>query len=323
MAARAALGVDNGAENIRYRLQQTAVQQDWDGLGWAVPSRATIHKILRQEGLVVPEPRKRPKSSYRRFSYARPRDCYQIDATVVALAGRTGQPAGKAVVFEVIDDHSRVLVASKAADAETADGAVAAIKAAFADFGVPAIVLSDNGSAFTSRHRAGATSRFTRTVTRAGARVIHSTPYHPQTCGKVERHHRTFKAWLADQDPPATLQQLQTLCDHYRHWYNTDRRHSAVGGPPQHAWDRAVNHGGPQHLPAQTDATVHPYKVSAIGVISVGGFLINIGKKRTGQTVTVIRDDNHVTVYAADGRPLGHLTINPDTSYQGQLKPAA
>jgi hypothetical protein len=207
-------GHDCGADNVRYLLQQIAVLDDWGARGWRVPSRATIHKIMKRHGLVRPEPRKRPKSSYRRFAYARPRDCYQIDATEVELAG-----GAKVVVFEVLDDCTRVLVATLAWEVENAAGAIAAITAAFDRFGVPALVLADNGSAFTCRTRSVGISRFTRVVTAAGARLIHSSPYHPQTCGKVERHHRTFKAWLHAQPvPPATLAELQTVCDRYQAW---------------------------------------------------------------------------------------------------------
>jgi putative transposase len=176
-------GQDCGADNVCYYLQQIAVLEDWAERGWRVPSRATIDKIMKRHGLVRPEPQKRPKSSYRRFAYARPRDCYQIDATEVRLAG-----GAKAVVFEVLDDCTRLLVATLAWEVENAAGAIAAITRAFDRFGVPALVLADNGSAFTCRTRSTGTSRFTRMVTAAGARLIHSSPYHPQTCGKVERH---------------------------------------------------------------------------------------------------------------------------------------
>jgi hypothetical protein len=66
-----------------------------------VPTRATIHKIMKRHGLVTPEPKKRPMSSYRRFAYARPRDCYQIDATEVELAGGV-----KVVVVEVLGQRA-------------------------------------------------------------------------------------------------------------------------------------------------------------------------------------------------------------------------
>jgi putative transposase len=74
-----------------------------------------VNKVLKREGLVTPQPQKRPKSSFRRFAYARPWDCYQIDATEVKLA--TGEAV---VVFDVLDDCTRLLAACHAAPAETA-----------------------------------------------------------------------------------------------------------------------------------------------------------------------------------------------------------
>lgn len=316
---RGTLGRDNGAESISYHLEQSAREQDWEKQGWTIPSRATINNILKRRGLVIPEPHKRPGSSYRRFQYARPRDCYQIDATEMVLA--TGE---KVVVFEVLDDCTRTLVASVVAPSETTTGAITAISRAFADFGVPAIVLSDNGTAFTSRLTTGGTSRFTRHVTTAGARLIHSSPYHPQTCGKVERHHRTFKQWLADQPAqPATDTELQTLCETYRDFYNTVRRHSAANMPPRQAWDAAPCLGGPDQLPVQQDATIHPLTVSSTGVISIGSVSVSVGRARAGQTVTVLRDGDHVTAYERGGAVLGHLHLDHAKRYQGQLRPAA
>jgi putative transposase len=135
---RGQLAPDNGADAIIAALGPVAAAQDWAAHGWAVPHRSTVNKILKREGLVRPEPRKRPRSSFRRFAYARPRDCYQIDATEIKLAG------GSAVtVFEVLDDCTRLLAAATVADAETAAGAVAAITAAAAAAGAPGIVLCD------------------------------------------------------------------------------------------------------------------------------------------------------------------------------------
>jgi putative transposase len=311
-------GQDCGADNVRYLLQQIALLDDWAALGWRVPSRATIHKIMKKHGLVRPQPKKRPKSSYRRFAYARPRDCYQIDATEVTLAG-----GAKAVVFEVLDDCTRLLAATLAWQVENAAGAIAAITRAFDQFGVPALVLADNGSAFTSRTRSSGTSRFTRIVTAAGARLIHSSPYHPQTCGKVERHHRTFKAWLADQPTPATIAELQASCDRYQAWYNTRRRHSVWNKPPQHAWDDAPALGGPGQLPVQHDAQVKILTVFSNGDIRLTGpAVVSIGRAHAGSNVTVLLHGDHVTVYSPSGTPLGHLHIDWTRTRQ-QLRPAA
>lgn len=317
---RLSLGRDCGADNIRYHLDAVAREQDWKSEGWSIPSRATINKILvRNGGLVTPEPKKRPKSSYKRFQYAKPRDCYQIDATEVKLAG-----GGKATIFEVLDDCTRTLVSTLVTDAETALGAVAAIKQAFEEFGVPAIVLSDNGTAFTAKYTQGGRSQFTRYVTSAGARLIHSSPYHPQTNGKVERHHRTFKQWLADQPIQAsTTTELQVLCQRYQRFYNTERRHSALNMPPAHAWNTAELLGGPEQMPVQTDATVGTHTVSDSGVISVGMVNLSVGRAHSATTVTIVRNGDHLTAYAANGDPLGHLHIDHTKRYQGRLQPAA
>lgn len=320
---RRELAPDNGADPIRDALLVLAAERDWAARGWRVPARATINRILSRRGLLAANPRKRPRSSWRRFCYARPRDCYQIDATEITLA--TGR---KVVVFDVLDDCTRLLVACRAAPGETAAAAITAITAAQAEFGAPGIVLSDNGSAFTRRACAdnAAPTAFARTVTGWGSRLIHASPYHPQTCGKVERHHQTLKRWLAHQPTrPATLADLQTLLDDYRAYYNTRRRHSAIGRTtPLQAWTTAAHHGGPQQLPVQTDATIHHLKVSAHGAVNLGKRRrIRIGLDHAGQMITIIRDGDRATAYTTTGDPIGYIHLDTTKNYQGKLTPAA
>lgn len=308
---RADLGVDNGADHIRDELQRIASETT---PAWAVPARSTINRVLARHDLLDRNPAKRPRSSWRRFAYAQPRDCYQIDATGLTLAD--GTPV---VIFDVLDDCTRMLVACRAAPAETAAAAITSIRRAFTDHGPPAIVLSDNGLAFTSRllHTNAGPSRFAKAVHHYGTRLIHSSPYHPQTCGKVERHHQTLKKWLrAQPHQPRTLRQLQHQLDTYRDHYN-HRRHSALPGraTPHHAWTTAPQHGSPQALPIQTDATIHRTRVTETGTLHVGQTRIGIGRAYHGQTLTAIRDNNHITVYTTSGHPLGHVTITPGKSY--------
>jgi len=196
---RTDLGVDNGADFIRVELAGIAAQADPP---WTLPSRSTINRVLSRHDLLARNPAKRPRSSWRRFAYARPRDCYQIDATQVALADGTAL-----AVFDVLDDCTRLLVACHAAPGETTHAAITAITRAVNAYGAPGLVLCDNGAAFTHRrlNPQRGPSRFTQTVLDWGSRLIHSSPYHPQTCGKVERHHQTLKRWLRHQSPPPTL----------------------------------------------------------------------------------------------------------------------
>jgi putative transposase len=321
VALRAQLKPDNGADNIHAELLEQAQRPDWPA-GMRVPARATINRILGRAGLLDRNPKKRPKSSWRRFAYARPRDCFQIDGTEHTLTDGT-----TVVAIDIIDDCSRVWVASHVAARETAAAAIAALAGAVAEFGAPGLVLADNGSAFSggARHRnLTRPGRFAAAVIAHGSRLIHSSPYHPQTLGKCERLHQTADKLLAHlfPDPPATIAELQQRLDVVRAHYNTRRRHSAVGTTPQRAWDRAVAHGGPDHLPLQTDATVHRLTVVGHGTVCLGPHLIRVGTRWSGQQVTALVNGNHVTVHAIGGDPIGDLILDPTTRYQGKIRAA-
>ena len=142
-----------------------------------------------------PQPHKRPKCSYVRFEAAQPNELWQTDITHWALAeGRDVE------LLNIVDDHSRLCVASvtrpvfKAADVDTC------FQQAAATYGNPAKVLSDNGAVYTGRYRGLGRVALELTLNRRGIAFRHSRPYHPRTCGKVERFHKTLK--LARQPTP-------------------------------------------------------------------------------------------------------------------------
>jgi putative transposase len=329
---RAKLAPDHGADSIRDGLQARAVEQDWASQGLSVPSRATINRVLDREGLLEKNPAKRPRSSYRRFVYARPRDCYQIDATIHPLAG-----GAHAVAFDVLDDHSRVWVASYVTDAETITGAIEAMTAAITEWGAPGLVLADNGTAFAHPRRRGDKTRLGAFAAalrdRWGTVVIHSSPYHPQTLGKNERLHQTAKKLLAHRWPdlPADAAELAARLTALREYYNQTRRHSAIARPhlgirtPAQAWHAAPTHGGPGDLPRQQDATVARRKVAANGAVTLAGanrgpgHTFTVGRAHAGQSVTVLRDGDHITVYDPHGEVLGHQHLDLTKRYQGPL----
>jgi len=98
------LGVDAGAHTIHYHLQRRHRRRHR-----AIPSVATIWRVLSRRGFVVPQPHKRPKSSWRRFAAELPNECWQADVTHWALAD-----GNDIEILNIIDDHSRLLVASRA-----------------------------------------------------------------------------------------------------------------------------------------------------------------------------------------------------------------
>src|SRR6266852_795076 len=80
--------------------------------------------------------------------------------------------------------------------------------AAASAHGLPAALLSDNGAVFSGASRGGKVLLESE-LERLGIRAVHSTPYHPQTCGKVERFHQTLKRFLAKQPAAQSLAHLQ------------------------------------------------------------------------------------------------------------------
>jgi hypothetical protein len=237
---RADAGWDNGAVSIGYAM----VEQGLDP-----PAAATIHRVLRRRGLVRDQPAKRPRAAYRRFEYPAANDCWQIDAFGWELADGTG-----VVIFQIIDDHSRLETDSFAAPAETGVAAWACWIRAIERHGVPAMALSDNGTAFSGARR-GWTAEFERNVRALGTATVTSSPYHPQTCGKDERAHRTLQQWLRARPAPATLADLQDLLDTYRPLYNARPHQGIDGQTPHQRFTTSTAHTGPLPTQPQPDHT--------------------------------------------------------------------
>jgi hypothetical protein len=59
--------------------------------------------------------------------------------------------------------------------------------------------------------------------------VSYSRPYHPQTNGKDERFHRTLKAEVLDRQAFSTHGHMRQALDRWRHVYNVERLHEALG----------------------------------------------------------------------------------------------
>ena len=92
-------------------------------------------------------------------------------------------------ILNIIDDHSRLCVAAKAFRVVNAHDVVATFHTAAA-WDYPPSVLSDNGAVFTATYRGGIGAMESE-LCALGITFKHSRPYHPQTCGKIERFHQT------------------------------------------------------------------------------------------------------------------------------------
>jgi transposase InsO family protein len=300
-----ARGLDAGPATIAWHLGRE---------GLPAPSTSTIRRVLHAAGLVVPEPRKRPRSSWRRFEASAPNELWQSDFTHWRLAD-----GSEVEICSWLDDHSRYLLACTVFRRVGGDDVVATFTAAGDAHGWPAATLTDNGAVYTSRFTGGRNS-FEYLLAYLGIRQKNGAPGHPQTQGKIERFHQTLKRWLGQQPAATGLAGLQTQLEAFRLAYNEQRPHRAIGrATPGEAY-RAT----PRALPSGSGARGHfrlRYDVTdSKGAITLrrAGRLhhLKIGAAFARRRVLAIVDVQEVTVVALDtGEILSTHLIEPDRRY--------
>lgn len=298
-------GWDCGAQSIFWKMQRS---------GQDPPSVRTIHRVLVRRDMVEPAPAKRPRSSYRSVEFPRTNDCWQSDATECKLADGTAVK-----VFHVLDACVRKVLNATVAPTETGAAALRCVSEAIGRFGVPAMFLSDNGSAFSGKLHGGEVE-LERMLRALGVNVVTSTPRHPQTNGKLERYHQTFKRWLSAHDAPATIADLQALTDTFIGLYNSQRPHSRLGGlTPDEAWaDR--DQAPPPTQPIDPSTRTTTVTVTARGAVAVGRHDVQIGREWAGATVTVITTGDHAAIF--HGRlHIRSLDLDRNRRYQPLSRP--
>lgn len=305
-------GFDAGAGTIHYHLTRE---------GASPPSVSTIWRVLRRRGFVTPQPHKRPRSSWIRFEAKLPNECWQSDVTAWRLSG------GKEVeIVNFLDDHSRLITASRVLGVATATGVLGVFSEAVLRWGPPSAVLTDNGCVYTAWHRGGATAMEVELL-HLGIEFRHSRPYHPQTCGKVERFHQTLKRYLHRQPRARTVAELQRQIDRFIAYYNEIRPHRAVGRRSPLAAFGARDKARPSRptIERLRDVRVRQDRIDKAGLVTLrhAGRLhhIGVGRDHTGKRVSMLVSGLDVRIISRDGELLRKLTLDPTKTYHGTGRP--
>ena len=335
IAVRAALeasGLDHGPISVHEKMKTMGLV--------AVPSVAALARMFREAGVARLEPRKRPRSAWRRFVYPAPNACWQLDATEYVLTG-----GRKCVVFQLIDDHSRFAVASHVAWGETVMDAIKVVDKAITAHGVPQRLLSDNGLALNPSRR-GYLGQLVDHISRLGVEAITGKPYKPTTQGKNERFHQTLFRYLDKQPLAATLAELQAQVDAFDHIYNTERPHQGLPGrvtpltaweatpkaePPRPNTDRSwlerpvtARHQRPkrQQPPADLPADTRVRKINSAGVIHIDKVFYKLDVDHAFKQALVITNGDQFTVTDFDGEVIAEFTrAEPGVTYVGNGRP--
>ena len=300
-------GYDSGPHTIAHHLRLHHSD---------IPSVATIWRILKRQGLITAQPHKRPRCSFVRFEAALPNEMWQSDFTHWQLAQGRGVE-----ILNYLDDHSRLLLACEAFPTVKGLHVVQTFYAATERHGLPAALLTDNGAVFTAKSVQGK-GLLESELERLGIRYTNSRPYHPQTCGKVERLHQTLKKYLGKQAPAASLAVLQLQLDTFRAYYNQHRPHRALqGDTPLLAFNARLK---AHPTPAQPviHCRVRKDRVDAEGKVTLRYmghlFHIGVGRPFKHQPIRLLIADRQVRILAEDATLIRELTLDPTRNYQPQ-----
>jgi transposase InsO family protein len=295
-------GLDHGAQSIVWSLQRDGV---------AVPSVSTVWQILTRRGAITAQPQKRPKSATKRFVFDRPNECWQSDWTEWSLAD--GSPAA---IAGTLDDHSRYAVGLRAAPG-AADSTLVwkVMLAAIDECGIPSMSLSDNGIVYTGRFHAHQAA-FEVNLRALGVRTINSAPFHPQTCGKIERFWQTLKKWLSAREPAATIGALNDLLEQFRTIYNHHRGHRALGGATPAQVFGATERARPADRPIPAPVIISRHTVGPTsGYVFIAPYKVNVGLRWAGHDCDIICDGDHITILSGT-KLVRSFTADPTRGYQ-------
>ncbi|BBZ62772.1 IS481 family transposase [Mycolicibacterium monacense] len=332
LAVRAALeatGLDHGPISVHDKMHAMGLER--------VPSTASLARVFREAGVARLEPKKKPRSAWRRFVYPAPNACWQLDATEYVLSG-----GRRCVIFQLIDDHSRYALASHVALSETAKEAIAVVDKAIAAHGVPQRLLSDNGIALNPSRR-GHVGQLVAHLAALGVEAITGKPYKPTTQGKNERFHQTLFRYLDKQPIAESLAELQCHVDAFDGIYNTERPHQGLPGrvTPRTAWEATAKAPAPRpkpdppsfdhavvrpHRPAPTPADL-PHGTSVKTLNTAGAFVLagvtyKVDGRRSLEQVLVVIDGDKITAADLDGEVLiEHTRPAPGITYVGNGRP--
>jgi transposase InsO family protein len=298
-------GLDAGPVTIAWHLERE---------GLRAPSTSTIRRILHQAGLITPEPRKRPRSSYTRFQASQPNEMWQSDFTHSRLLG-----GSDVEILNWLDDHSRYLLSCTVHQPVSGDDVVAVFLAVIDQHGPPASTLTDNGSVYTSRFTGGRNA-FEYLLPVLGIRQKNGSPGHPQTQGKIERFHQTLKRWLAARPTARSPAELQQQLNEFRDHYNEQRPHRALDRHTPGQAYRAI----PKALPAAGRAPTH-YRIRYDRLDTKGKMSIRragrmhhlgVGTAHARARVLALADEHQITVIELHtGEVLSTHLIDPKKVY--------
>lgn len=282
---------DWGARKLLGRLASLEPQTAW-------PSRSAIDRVLHQVHLIPPSRPRRARSGLVRRRLRRA-DAAN-DVWTVDFKGDFRLGSGhRCYPLTLRDLATRYTLRCDALSAPDGRETRRRFDWAFAAFGLPLCIRSDNGEPFAGPGLAGL-SQLNIWWMRLGITVEQIAPGRPQQNGSHEQFHRVLKARTL-QPPAASHRQQQRRFEAFRHEYNEVRPHAALhdtvpGAHYQPSPRRYCRQLPPLDYPGHWE----PRRVGANGRIAFAGASIFLSRALADEWVALEEiDDGLWTIYFA------------------------
>lgn len=186
--------------------------------GVVAVSPTTVFRTLRDNGLLNRFPRPGPSKKGIGFEQPLlPNEHWHIDISYLNICGTFYY------LCSILDGYSRKIIAWDIAETMTEAQVEIIIERAKEQFPqARARIISDNGPQFIARD-------FKEYIKLSGMTQVRTSPYYPQSNGKIERFHQTLKNESIRQKVPLSLENAIKIVGEYIEEYNGKRLHSAIG----------------------------------------------------------------------------------------------
>jgi transposase InsO family protein len=181
-------------------------------------SPATTYRVLANAGLLKRWNDTKTSSKGEGFEQPlKPHEHWHVDISYLNICGTFYYFIG------ILDGCSRYVVHWDIRESMKEEDVALVIQKALEKFpGVTPRIISDNGPQFISKD-------FKEFVRISGMTHVRTSPYYPQSNGKLERFHRTIKHECIRPKTPVSIEDAKRLVTNFIEMYNTVRLHSAIG----------------------------------------------------------------------------------------------
>ena len=180
-------------------------------------SPSSVYRVLKAAGRIGRQPGKPSLKGTGFHQPTRPHEHWHIDISYVNLAGTFYY------LTTILDGYSRYIVHWELRTSMTQQDELVILQRALEQFpGEHPRIISDNGSQFVAKD-------FKEFIRICGLTHVRTSPYYPQSNGKLERYHGTIKTECIRPSTPLSLEEALRIVTRYVEHYNQVRLHSAIG----------------------------------------------------------------------------------------------